>query len=70
MHSREELLDELARVFARAAVDRYLREQEHEAQKNTPAEGGTSAGVRASGKGDTDNDYNPAVRSEPTTSPR
>jgi hypothetical protein len=46
MDAREQLLDDLARVFAHAAVDALLLEQG--AETTTPATGGTAAGVKAS----------------------
>lgn len=36
--TREQLLDELARVYARAAVDAFLAEQQTDAEKPTERE--------------------------------
>jgi hypothetical protein len=57
---RDELLDELARVFARAAVNRYLRDMD--AKKETPAAACNPAGVDVSRTGDQLNDkYTPGA---------
>jgi hypothetical protein len=44
---REQLLDDIARVYARAAVDAWLLEQEGE--KATPATSAKGAGVSSNG---------------------
>ena len=48
MDEREQLLDELARVYAHAAVDACLLEQE--AETATPATSAKGAGVNSNGK--------------------